>query len=336
LAKAKLKFGVCGYGASFGMGRQHAERLHEAGPAQLVAVCDPDLARQKAAREDFPGIETYDSLREMLDKSEAELVFLVTPHSLHAPQALEALRAKRHVILEKPMCITTREAAAMIKTAKANRRMLTVFHNRRWDGDYVTLKKLVAGGAIGDVFSARCQMTHFGMNTKWWRAKKAITGGTMYDWGAHITDWMLGLIPSKIESVTGVSQKRVWMDADIEDEVQALIRFKSGAVAEILLSHIRDLRSRVKFEVMGTKGNIISYWHSRELEVTTRRRGRMVTEYVPVARTDYSPFYNNVVAHVFRRAKLAVTPESAARAIAVIAAQMKSAQTGRPVRVAGE
>jgi len=336
VAKTKLKFGICGYGASFGMGKQHAERLNEAGPTRLVAVCDPDDARQDAARRDFPGVETYDTLREMLDKSDVELVFLVTPHNLHAPQALQALRAGRHVITEKPMCITTREAAAMIQAAKANRRMLTVFHNRRWDGDYVTLKKLVTDGAIGDVFSARCQMTQFGMNTKWWRARKAITGGAMYDWGSHLTDWILGLIPSGIDSVTGVSHKRVWMDADIEDEVQALIRFKGGAVAEILLSYIRDMRSRVKFEVMGTKGNIISYWGSRHLEVTTRRRGRTVTEYVPVARTDYKPFYRNVVAHILRRTKLAVTPESAARAIAVIAAQMKSAQTGKPVRIAGE
>ena len=331
-----MAFAVCGYGGAFNMGCSHARSLEATGRARLVAVCDPDVSRRKAAEQDFPGIETYSGLTKLLAKSDAELVFIVTPHNLHAPQALEALKAKRHVVLEKPMCITTAEARAMMKLAKANRRMLTVFHNRRWDGDYLTLKKVVKSGAIGDVFSASCEMTSFGMKTDWWRAKKKITGGTMYDWGAHITDWVLGLIPSKIESVTGVSHKLVWKQVDIEDEVQALIRFKNGAVGEILLSHIRDVRPRRRWQVMGTKGSIVSYWGARELEVTTRRGGRVTTEYVSNARTDYGPFYRNVVEHALDGKKLLVTPESAGRAIAVIEAQMTSARTGRPVKIAGE
>jgi predicted dehydrogenase len=336
VAKNELPFAVCGYGAAFGMGRRHAASLQDAGRARLVAVCDPDAERQAAAREDFPGIETFDSLEELLGRSEAGLVFLVTPHNLHGPQAIACLKAGRHVVLEKPMCLSTREANSMIRLARQKNLVLTVFHNRRWDGDYVTLRKQVEKGAIGDVFSARCEMASFGMNTKWWRAKRAITGGTMYDWGVHMTDWVLGLIDDKIENVTGFSQKRVWTDADVEDEVQAFIRFRNGAVGEILRSHIREVRPRVKWQVMGTRGNIVSYWHSRDLEVTTRRRGRRVTEYVPVESTDYMPFYKNVLAAVFKGAEPLVTPESAARAIAVIEAQMKSAEKKQAVKVAGE
>jgi len=336
VAKSAVTFAVCGYGGSFGMGRSHARQLEADGRGKLVAVCDPDVSRQAAAKADFPGIETYDGLTELLAGSDARLVFIVTPHNLHGPQALECLRAGRHVILEKPMCLTTREADAMIRMAKAKRRLVTVFHNRRWDGDYLALRKVVKKGTIGEVFSARCVMAGYGMRTDWWRARKAITGGSMYDWGSHITDWILNLIPAKVASVTGFSQKRVWMDADIEDEVQALIRFRNGAVGEVLISYIRSLRDRSKWEVMGTKGSIVSHWQSRELEVTTSRRGRRVTEYVPIGRTYYAPFYRNVLDHVTKRTAPLVTAASAARAIRVIQAQMKSAETGKEVRIAGE
>ncbi|MFW6159274.1 MAG: Gfo/Idh/MocA family protein [Planctomycetota bacterium] len=332
----KLKFAVCGYGGSFHMGRRHATWLQEAGPAELVAVCDPDAERQAAAQEEFPGIETYDDLETLLAESDAELVFIVTPHNLHAPQAMTCLRAGRHVVLEKPMCLSTIEADEMIALASENDRMVTVFHNRRWDGDYLAIKNVIEKGQIGEVFSVRGQQTRFGMRTDWWRASKVISGGTMYDWGVHITDWVLGIVPSKIVNVTGFSHKRVWHDADVEDEVWAIIRFENGAVGEVLLSHIRNLRQQRKWEIMGTEGNITFDWRARNLEVTTHQDNRLITEYVPTESTDYSPFYKGVLACVLEGGDPPVAPESAARAIAVIEAQMKSAETGQPVEIPGE
>ncbi len=331
----KLKFGVCGYGGSFHMGRRHATWLMEAGRSELVAVCDPDAERQEAAKEDFPGIETYDDLETFLDRSDAELVFIVTPHNLHAPQAMACLEAGRHVVLEKPMCLTTKEADDMMALADQKGLMVTVFHNRRWDGDYLTIKKVIDSGQIGEVFSVRGQQAKFGMQTDWWRATKAITGGTMYDWGVHITDWVLGLVPSKIVNVTGFSQKRVWHDADVEDEVWAIIRFDNGAVGEVLLSHIRNLRQRRKWEIMGTEGNITHDWPDRHIEVTTHHENRLTTEYVPTESTDYSPFYKGILSCVFDGGEPPVPPESAARAIAVIEAQMHSAESGQAIEIPG-
>jgi len=86
---------------------------------------------------------------------------------------------------------------------------------------------------------------------------------------------------------------------------------------------------------MGTEGNILSYWNSRKLEVSTRRKGRTVTEYVPIAATNWAAYQKNIVAHLFRGADLAVTPESAARVIAVLDAQDRSAATGKTVPVSG-
>lgn len=330
-----MKFAVCGYGRQFGMTKVHADALEATGRMKLAALCDTDPERVEAARKDFPGVEAYRGLSELLASSDAELVVIITPHNTHAPLAIEALNAGRHVIVEKPMCITTREAAAMIRAARANQRMLSVYHNRRWDGDYITLKQVVERGTIGRVFNVRCQMENYGMNETWWRSDKKVSGGTLHDWGSHMVDWVLGLVPSAPVAVTGFSQKLVWTKATIADEARALVRFEDGTIGDVLISHIRDSRSALKWEVMGTKGNILSYWNSRKLEVTTRRRGRTVTEYVPTAAADWAAYQKNIVAHLFRGAELAVTPESAARVISVLEAQDKSAAAGKTLPIPG-
>jgi len=336
LSKKTLTFAVCGYGGAFNMGRRHAQELHDTGRAQLTAVCDPDPARRRAAEADFPGIETYASLKRLLARSPAQLIVIITPHNSHAPLALQALRARRHAIVEKPMCLTYTEARAMMRAARAGRRMLSVYHNRRWDPDYVTVKALVDRGAVGDVFNVRCHMQSYGLKTDWWRARRHISGGCLYDWGAHMVDWTLGLVGAKVRSVVGFSQKRVWTEASIEDEARVLIRFADGVVGDIMVSHIRNVPARPKWEVMGTRGSIVSYWRSDHLELTTRRRGRTVVEHVPFARPDPKAYYRNVVQHVLDRNPLRVTAESAARVIAVIESQARSARTGRTVRVPGE
>ena len=241
-----MEFAICGYGQQFGMTKIHADALEATGRMKLVALCDTDPARVEAARKDFPGVEAYTSLSKLLADSDAELVVIITPHNTHAPLAIEALKAGRHVIVEKPMCITRAEAAAMLRTARANRRMLSVYHNRRWDGDYITLKQVVKSGAIGRVFNIRCQMENYGMNETWWRSDKKVSGGTLHDWGSHMVDWVLGLVPSKAVAVTGFAQKLVWMKATIADEARALIRFEDGTVGDVLISHVRDSRSALK------------------------------------------------------------------------------------------
>ncbi len=103
-----IKVGVIGYGGAFNMGRQHLTFMKKAGMTP-VAVAELDETRLKVAQEEFPGIETYTSVSAMLDKSDVNLVVIITPHNTHAELALQCLRAGRHVISEKPLAITTEE-----------------------------------------------------------------------------------------------------------------------------------------------------------------------------------------------------------------------------------
>ncbi len=104
----KIKVGVIGYGGAFSMGKLHLEQMAAEGMVP-TAVCDVDAGRLPQAEEDFPGIETYDSVAKMLRRSPVDLVTVITPHNTHAKLVLQCLRAGRHVVVEKPFAITTAE-----------------------------------------------------------------------------------------------------------------------------------------------------------------------------------------------------------------------------------
>ncbi len=127
-----LKAGVVGYGGAFNMGRAHLNEMKQAGMVP-TAVAEIDPKRRDVARQDFPGIETYDSAAAMLRKSSVDVISLITPHNTHARLALQCLRAGRHVVCEKPMAITTGECDAMIAAARKAKVMLSAYHNRHWD-----------------------------------------------------------------------------------------------------------------------------------------------------------------------------------------------------------
>lgn len=199
-----VKVAAIGYGGGFNMGKRHQESCKVAGMTP-VAVCDIDIRRANTAKQELgEHIQTFDSVSKLLEQSDAEMCVVITPHNTHAPITIECLNAGRHVVTEKPFTVTIDEATAVIETARKVNKMASVFHNRRWDGDFVTIRNLIRNGVIGDVFHIECFFGGFGEpRTDWWRSYKKQSGGAFYDWGAHFVDWVLNLFPYKIESVSG-------------------------------------------------------------------------------------------------------------------------------------
>ena len=113
-----IPVGVIGYGGTWNMGRNHLHAMQALKVFQPVAVCDLDPKRAAEASRDFPGIETYTDVAEFLKKSKAQMVTIITPHSTHAPLALQCLRAGRHVVVEKPMAMTAHECRTLVETAE--------------------------------------------------------------------------------------------------------------------------------------------------------------------------------------------------------------------------
>lgn len=326
-----IRCGVIGYGGAFNMGRAHAEYVTQTEGLELVSVCDLDLSRTQAAQNDFPLIQTFNSVEEFLAAPDLDLAIIVLPHNLHAKVAIQCAQAGKHVIVEKPMCVTVEEATQMIEAARKADKMLSVFHNRRQDVDYKTLRELVVEKKlIGEVFKIEVWSGGFhAQDPKWWRSSKEISGGYFYDWGAHFLDWLLGLVPGqKIESVSGFFHKRVWHDVSNEDHVEAVLRFDSGCVADVQMSSIAHA-GKPRWWILGEKGAIVDRGGYYEVTGDFQSEGFAATLNVPYSgKSEWQTYYANIAGHLLRGEELGVKPEQARRVIAVLEGAEKSSVLG--------
>jgi len=329
-AKSKeIKCGVVGYGGAFNMGKAHAEWMNASPGMRTVAVCDIDEERLNAARQQLGDVAVFKDLASFL-ASDVDLVAIVTPHNTHYAIAMESLKAGKHVVIEKPMCLTVEEATDMIETAKKSGVTLTVFHNRRHDGDYMAVKELIDKGIIGEVFHIESYMGGYHHPGKWWRSSKEISGGLFYDWGAHIVDWTLNFYEGReIESITGFFHKRVWMDVTNEDQVQALVRMSGGAVADIQMSSIARA-GKPRWRILGTKGAIVDEWKG-SFRVYTDVQGYPAEMEIKYKQSTWEQWYPNLAKHLLEGAPLEVTPESSRRVIQIISFAERSAKAGKTI-----
>ncbi len=322
--KDSINAAVIGYGGAFSMGKYHGEMMNKAG-MKTIAACDVDEARMATASSDFPGIKTYTDIDLLLDNPDIDLVVVILPHNLHASVAIKAANKGKHVIVEKPMCVSVAEADAMIEAANANNVMLSVFHNRRYDGDFMTLKDLIQRGIIGDVFHVEAMMGGMNPPGNWWRSDKKISGGAMFDWGAHIIDWIFHLIPKQMVGVEGYYQKLRWFEHSNEDHTELNIRFEGGAKASVEISSLAAA-SKARWRILGTKGAMVmNSWD--KIEVSVDHEGYIAKFDAPMQKTNQQAYYDNIAGHLMRGEDLAVKPEEARRIIAAIeAAEQSSAQ----------
>lgn len=328
LVAPPIRAAVIGYGGAFNMGKGHADWMAEAG-IQTVAMCDTDPARCEAARADFPDIRTYTDYRLLAKDPDVDLVVVILPHNLHSEPAIELAKAGKHVVMEKPMCITVDEADAMVAAAEAAGTMLSVFHNRRWDGDFMTIRDLVREGLIGDVFQIEAGIGGYGKPGSWWRSDRAIAGSAMHDWGAHFLDWILNIVPSPVAGVVGYMKSDFWTEATIEDHARAVIRFENGCTADLTVSSL-DTSGKPKWRLIGTQGSIVANWGDH-VTVNVIHAGRKATMEVRVQETRWPEYYRNIAAHLTSGEDLMVKASESRRTISIIEAAMESWETNQVV-----
>ena len=340
--EAPVRCAVVGYGAAHIFGRAHGRWIDATPDLEWVAVCDTDPERREAAKAEFPQLETYPSVTEMLAETDIDMVSVVTPHFTHAPLAIECLRAGKHVVVDKAMCLTVAEATAMIEEAEKNGVMLAVFHARRHDGNFRAIKEVVHSGRIGDVFHVELAAGGFGKPRDWWYSKKALGGGAFYYWGPHAIDWVLDLVRDKITGVTGFSHNLVWHDVDMADQVRALMRFESGAVADVTFSYIAAV-GKPLWRILGTKGGIldtgaggakgyqeqIAGEPGGNFDLVTIEDGQRKQTQVPYKDSDWLTYYIEIADHLLRGGPVPVTGHDGRRTIAVFEAAERSARSGK-------
>lgn len=320
---------LIGYGGAFNMGKHHSAAMAATGRIRTVAVCDTDTSRLVAAKEDLEGVETFSDVEALLKWGEFDLGIVILPHCLHAPIAVKCLKAGKHIITEKPMCVSVKEATQMIDAAKGSGAMLSVFHNRRWDGDFLALREIVEKGLVGNLFHVEMFSGGWSPPRGWWRDDKAICGGLCFDWGAHFIYWLLQLVPSPVNDVMGYFRKLVWHEITNEDHAQAMIRFENGVTADFQQSSIARV-GRARWRLLGDKGGILyggDHWI-----VQTEVEGIATEMKVPFRQGEHAKYYENIAAHLLDGAELIVTAEDARRVISIIEYAERSAKSGKPVK----
>jgi len=331
-----IKVGVVGYGGAFNMGRGHLNEMKRAGMVP-TAVAEIDTERLKVAATDFPGIETYASVADMLKKSDVHLLAIITPHNTHAKLAVQCLSAGRHVVTEKPFAITTAECDAMIAAAKKSKVVLSTYHNRHWDGCVLNAVKIVRRGEIGDVFRVEARMGGYGKPGDWWRTSKSISGGILYDWGVHLLEYSLQILQGQeLAEVAGFAHcgfwapKTAWKNDTNEDEGLAIARFRSGACLTLLLSSIDSNPKRGFVEATGTLGTLLVDWGA--CEVTTHEDGTAVTRKYRNPDGEGWKLYQNIADHLVKGEPLIITPEWARRPIHILDLANQSAKKGTALK----
>jgi len=312
----------------FGMGRYHANLLRGLEDFQLAGVCDIDAERRKAAERDF-NVRTYESVDDVCDDKSVELAVVATPHDTHAPLCIQLLNAGKNVVVEKVMCLNVNEAAAMIDAARKNRRLLSVFQNRRWDSDYLTVKAAVQKGILGRLIVVESSVVWHGP-VGGWRAQKKHGGGMIYDWGAHLVDQCLQLMGPNYLRVFAYMTTAEWK-MDVETHVQAFVQYPETLFVIEVSSNRRQPKPR--WSVCGEKAQLIKQGFSPDEKATilTEVDGLKATAEMDAVKGDWADYYRNIKQVLRDGGELAVKPEESLEMVRLTQDIRYSAAVGRAV-----
>src|SRR6266576_1888309 len=339
---------MIGYGA---IGFEHGTAINNVAGLEYTLVCDRNEERLAMARQAFPGVSTSTELNEIEEDPDIDVVIVSTPPDSHAAISRQMLRAGKHVVSEKPFCLTTAEADELIQLAQDNQRALTVYQCRRWDPDFLAIQEVLKRGTIGDIFHIETFIGGYAHPCDYWHSHEPISGGVFYDWGSHYLDWILQLIPDPVVSVRGIEHKRVWHDVTNADQSSVYLRFAGGQEAEFMHSDIAAA-TKPKWYILGERGAIVGHWR-QEIVKTRRWSGDLIeqrlapSEALPDLRVftrDLSDaiheqqlmlptaplyaFHRNLANHLHSGEPLAVPPEESRRNIVVMEAAKRSVERG--------
>ena len=348
MAEAPVRVGILGYGFA-GRGF-HAYLLTHEPRLQLSAVATRDPERRQRAERDY-GVRTYDTLDQLLNDDTIDLVIIATPHHVHAEQTIATLDAGKHCVVDKVMCLTTEEADAMIAARDRSGKLLSVFHNRRWDGDYLTVRQALHDGLLGAPRFFEIGIWRYGAPRSW-RGQKEAVGTIMHDWGAHFVDQMFQLVPSKVAHLRARAQHD-WPQVDVESYVGADITFANGVLYRIELSN-RARLSKPHWYIVGEKGALVKEGVDPQeaamlrgdiksaqedpalyARVATDLNGLISDLRLQTTRGDWTAYYRNIADVLLEGAELAVQPEEARRGVTLLAAIGKAATTNYTVNFRG-
>lgn len=350
MINGKYGFAVIGYG---GMGHYHVDKVMNAHgeSAEVIGVYDikPELREDAEKR----GLIFYNSREELLADERIDLVTIATPNDVHKEIAIAALNAGKNVISEKPVTLSIPDLEEMIAAAKQNNRLFTVHQNRRWDEDYLVVKRLLDENTMGKIFRIEHRVQGSRGIPGDWRNQKEHGGGMVLDWGIHLLDQALQVTrPRKLVSV--YNELTFVTNENCDDGFRATLIFDDGLsyYVEVATSNFIELPL---WYVLGENGSAVintwdlqgkivevSDWENRDAvpiqagagitKTMAPRTDDTIKEYpLPEVHADWSEYYSNIFDTLDGKAQQLVTHDEQRRLLKLIDALFESANENRVV-----
>lgn len=338
----KFGVGIIGFGR---IGAEHAGWLTKAKDIQAVAVADSTPARQEMARQ--RSLRVHYDIESMLKDSEIDAILVATPTAMHFQHTMAALGAGKHVLVEKPMALDLPQAREMVATAKDRGLVLSVFQNRRWDLDYLTVRQAVQSGILGKLINIESRLGQWsscvGPAAKEyrpnWRNEANFGGGGLYDWGSHFVDqiWRL-LWPATPTRVFAQLRGNVWT-ADCDDFARICIDFENG-VAALVEINTTTTRPLPRWHLDGAAGSADSPFSLEfslakwaELDFTPAKSAKVERLPLGTGVLSETEIWEHFAGAIRGQSPPAVDPRSVLCTMALLDAARQSSREGRAINV---
>ncbi|NWO11318.1 oxidoreductase [Chromohalobacter salexigens] len=341
----KINVGLVGYG--FASKTFHAPLLMADDGMTLRAISSSDAAKVAA---DWPQVEVEASAAALFARDDIDLVVIPTPNDTHYDLASAALSAGKHVVIDKPFTVTLDEATSLVEQASRAGKLLSVFHNRRWDADFLTVRDLLESGDLGRIAHFESHFDRYRPEVKTrWRESAAPGGGIWYDLGPHLIDQALVLFGMPEEILLDQACQRD--GAQVDDYFHAVLRY--GQQRIILHAGSLMAAPAPRFSVYGTHGSYVKHgldpqedmlkrgerlptpgWgedhqHGLHTAINVHDAGaRPELREVPTRAGNYPAYYAGVGEAIRGQGKNPVPAEQALAVMQVLEAGRRSAQHG--------
>jgi predicted dehydrogenase len=325
-----IVFSIVGYGR---IGARHAEHIRK--QSRLTAVCDTDQEALKRAAKECPEAALYTNVEELLQKdTESTVVNVCTPNGLHAAHTIAALEAGKHVVCEKPMCLTVKNASAMIQAAERSKKHLFIVKQNRFNPPVQKVKKLLDSGGLGRIYSAQLNC-FWNRNDRYyrespWKGTRELDGGILFTQFSHFIDllyWFLG----DVKAIRAFSENyRHTGLVDFEDTLTALLMFESGCMATLnstINSYGKNMEGSIT--LFGEKGTIKiggQYLNVLEYQNIEGKKIRNVDSFRPAneygfyqgSMSNHDQVIANVIDVLTRNGRIATTAEEGKKTVEII------------------
>jgi len=313
-----------------------------------------DIREERRAYARSRKIHVYEDLEDLLADGTVDLVLVATPNDVHKDIAIRAMEAGKNVVSEKPVTLSSRDLEEMIRASERTGRFLTVHQNRRWDEDFLTVKKVLEDGRLGEIFRLESRVHGSRGIPGDWRQEKEHGGGMVLDWGVHLLDQALLLFPGvRVETVyatlTHVTNQLV------DDGFTADLGFANGVhmLVEVGTSNFISLP---RWYVLGADGTAVIEDWGRDIRIVRalgmdakdvvpvrtaagltktmapRREDSIRVEEEPEVASDIRDFYRNVMAVLEGREESRIQMREVARVMRLMEAIFRSAEEKQVVR----